>query len=1127
MADILFKCSECGKDLLADQSEAGSSKQCVECNRSALVPRPEVSVACPHCQEPFEVAEVLLGVNARCPICQKRIQIAVRTQESRAEGRPVSLKERAALAAEPSAAGRFCPDCGAPMKPFSAICDTCGLNLTSGKKSGAKLALVEILRSPFHGDLPAEALWVLMRMFGWGVLVFVTAVANVLMGSSLIRFLEFNFPSLVGFLSGFAFGYLFEFLRWVLTVGITVWVALRACGWYAQHSLAIAEQYETGAVIAETERSQMESLKLAVLVTLIGLGPLLLGLLAVAPPPAIEPAQSLLPEWLRLFVKVLLLILGIPWAILYWPMATAMSGAYGTVSPVRVLRKISESFGGYLLLLLYLVPFFAATLLVMEFVINLMTYLSLVLVGVLARVQAVGIEPFITETVEAGLRPSFHQLLQIGYGELTSLAACLLFAALVGVIMAQYFVLAEFAMAGTLLRKYRHRQSLSGSEILHSLTRIALTAMVAVGMLAVRVSPFWDYLPITVHQAVTRAKQLQLDVMENKTEKVSPTTHQVAAIVSLIPSFNAAPLPSDDGFEGEEDTVLTVQAPGVLGNDRDVNKGERLTALVAVPPTQAAGFLLEADGSFLYMPKPDFSGTDRFTYRVHDGMLESKEATVTITIHPGNDPPVGTAESYATEEDTILTVGAPGVLANDTDPDAEDRLKAMIVNKPVNALSFTLRPDGSFSYMPKLNFHGTDRFTYKANDGTVDSKNVVVAITVSAVNDPPFAVNDNYVTDEDTALDRSAPAVLGNDGDPDGGEQFAAVLIEPPPHAASFALQPDGSFAYTPKPDFSGTDHFIYKTTDGKADSRPATVTIVVNPVNDPPVVAHDSYATEEDAPLEIAAAGILENDTDPDPGDRLTATLVKGPNHAASFEWKPDGSFHYTPKQDYNGADSFTYKVNDGQVDSAVATVTIKVSPINDPPVAAADSYSVEEDTALTVPAAGVLRNDTDVDAGDKLTASLVNGPARAASFKLNADGSFSYTPKPDFNGADQFTYKANDGQEDSKVTVVALVVNAINDPPVAADDGFVMDEGTTLAVPPRGVLGNDHDVDEGNALTAVLVARPANAESFTLNRDGSFTYKPKANFQGADRFTYEANDGQADSAVATVTITVKPTKD
>ena len=166
-----------------------------------------------------------------------------------------------------------------------------------------------------------------------------------------------------------------------------------------------------------------------------------------------------------------------------------------------------------------------------------------------------------------------------------------------------------------------------------------------------------------------------------------------------------------------------------------------------------------------------------------------------------------------------------------------------------------------------------------------------------------------------------------------------------------------------------------------------------MTPVNDPPETSTDAYSVDEDETLNVPMPGVLANDSDVD-GDALTAILVSDVTHGA-LVLNADGSFTYTPATDYNGADSFTYKANDGGLDSAVATVSLTVNPVNDPPEALADAYSVNEDETLTVSAPGVLANDTDVD-GDALTAILV-GDVSHGALVLNADGSFTYTPAAD----------------------------------------------------------------------------------------------------------------------------------
>ena len=148
-----------------------------------------------------------------------------------------------------------------------------------------------------------------------------------------------------------------------------------------------------------------------------------------------------------------------------------------------------------------------------------------------------------------------------------------------------------------------------------------------------------------------------------------------------------------------------------------------------------------------------------------------------------------------------------------------------------------------------------------------------------------------------------------------------------------------------------------------------ATVTLTITPVNDAPVAVNDSYTSAEDTVLTVPAAGVLAQRQRTWTSDALSAILVHRPGPRDARLSKANGSFTYTPAADYNGSDTFTYKANDGTLDSNIATVALTVTPVNDAPVAVKDTYTTAEDTVLTVPAAGVLGNDTDAD-GDALSA-------------------------------------------------------------------------------------------------------------------------------------------------------------
>ncbi|HVK13669.1 MAG TPA: Ig-like domain-containing protein, partial [Gemmataceae bacterium] len=470
---------------------------------------------------------------------------------------------------------------------------------------------------------------------------------------------------------------------------------------------------------------------------------------------------------------------------------------------------------------------------------------------------------------------------------------------------------------------------------------------------------------------------------------------------------------------------------------------------------------------------PNANGSAVLLFRATDSGGATATFAITVNVAPVPDPPTANPDSYTTAEDTpLVRTAATGVLANDTDPDVGPLLAQLVTGPTFGTLQ--LNPNGSFTYTPALNYSGPDSFTYRVLDNTtptpLESDTVTVSLTVTAVNDAPEAENDPqtgaYQATEDTTLNVSAAAgVLANDSDVDSPGFTAALLTQG--SKGTVTLNPNGSFQYQPNPNAFGTDTFTYQATDGSATSAAATVTIQIAPVDDVPVANNDSYSTPEDQPLTVAAPGILQNDQEFD-GQALTFTKLTDPQNG-TLTLNANGSFTYVPDQDFFGTDSFTYNVFDGTSSaSPPATVTITVDPVNDAPVAVADAYRVPEDGTLTVPAPGVLNNDSDVD-GALPDAVLVAGPAHG-TLTLNPDGSFTYTPAANYSGTDSFTYKANDGTTDSNTVTVTLFVSPVQDAPVAADDGPVTVPGKAVKI---NVLANDTDVD-GDRLSVQSFTAP-----------------------------------------------------
>ena len=456
-----------------------------------------------------------------------------------------------------------------------------------------------------------------------------------------------------------------------------------------------------------------------------------------------------------------------------------------------------------------------------------------------------------------------------------------------------------------------------------------------------------------------------------------------------------------------------------------------------------------------------------------------------------------------------------GVLANDTDVDPGTTLTVSTNTNPAHG-ALSLNANGTFAYTPANGYIGPDSFTYRCTDGAMLSNIATVNLTVvSGPNVRPVASPDTYAATEEVTLSVNAgTGVLANDTDADGDSRTAVIVT--PPASGSFTLNSDGSFSFTPALNFAGPITFTYTANDAGGPSAPATVTLNVANVNDPPVAVIDLYATDPGVTLIISAAGVLTNDTDADAGTTLTAAVVTPPAQG-TLTLNANGSLNYAPAAGFTGIVTFTYRAYDGTINSNNATVTIK---INGRPVAIANTYAATEDAQLSISAPGILANDTDPE-NDPLTAQLTTNVSNG-TLSLSANGGFTYLPAQNFNGTDSFTYKAFDGARDSVTAVtVTLNVAAVNDAPTAGNDSYSSALNTMLTIPAAtGLLGNDSDID-AQTITAVLNSPPASGV-LGLNPDGSFTYTPATGFSGIVTFTYRATDGSLFSPVTTVSINV-----
>ena len=454
---------------------------------------------------------------------------------------------------------------------------------------------------------------------------------------------------------------------------------------------------------------------------------------------------------------------------------------------------------------------------------------------------------------------------------------------------------------------------------------------------------------------------------------------------------------------------------------------------------------------------------------------------------PTNDAPLAESQSVATDEDMAVTITLTG-----SNEDRDD-LTYQVVNQPTHGVLAGTAPD--LTYTPVADYHGEDSFTFQVSDGILNSETVTVTITVNMVNDAPTA-NDLYLsTDEDTIV----PMLLSG-GDIDGDSLVYAVVAKPASGSLS-GTEPE--LIYTPSVDYHGEDSFTFQTSDGILNSTTATVTITVNMVNDAPT-ANDLYlSTDEDTIVPMLLSG---GDID---GDSLVYEVVAQPVSGSLSG--TESELIYTPSVDYHGEDSFTFQTSDGVLNSATATVTITVNPVNDAPTANDLSLSTDENTVLAVSLAG-----SDVE-GDSLFYKVMTQPVSGSL--SGTESELIYTPSVDYHGEDSFTFQASDGVLNSTTATVNITIRRVNKVPVATDQTVVTEEDQAV---PIILLGFDEDQDQ---LVYEVVEPPAYG-----NLSGTapeLTYTPQADHHGADYLVFRVNDGITDSQLATVNLTVTPVND
>ncbi|MCE8529008.1 tandem-95 repeat protein [Ruegeria pomeroyi] len=608
-----------------------------------------------------------------------------------------------------------------------------------------------------------------------------------------------------------------------------------------------------------------------------------------------------------------------------------------------------------------------------------------------------------------------------------------------------------------------------------------------------------------------------------------------ATVTVTVTGVNDAPVAVDDTVSVAEDGSVSI---AVLGNDSDPD-GDGLTVSGASDPANGS-VVVNADNTLSYTPDANFNGTDTFTYTVSDGNGGADTATVTVTVTGVNDAPVVASTINVqtnSEDDGFAGIVAPDFFqlnnrANDVDDDDDpSTLTYQYSNFSTTAFEVTtgglqLNIAGNFDHLAvgestqaTATVVATDSHGAQSNEGTL-------IWTITGVNDDPTLAAGTLLATEGGGAVSLNLATLGDDVDSDDDANSLTYAVTGQPSEGSATVN-GTMLTFDPGDDFQDlavgeTQQVSIQVT--ATDSHNATavnnVTVTVTGVNDAPVATNFATTVTEDSGAN--AINVFSNVSDVD-GDDLEIVSVSTAGSGTVVVMNngtpgdtTDDFITYQPSADFNGIESISYTVSDGNGGSDTGTITVTVEAVNDPPVANDDTFNGTEDQPIT---GSVLTNDT--DDGDINPAPLVvssytqpgNGTVTVAS-----NGSFTYTPSQNFSGQDSFTYTVVDGVGATDTATVILNLAEANDDPVAKSDFGITDQGEAVTI---NVVANDED-EEGDTLTVTSVGGASNGTvSFS---GGTVTYTPNANFDyGVDSFTYTVSDGNGGTDSSTVTVLVE----
>ncbi|MEI5637740.1 MULTISPECIES: Ig-like domain-containing protein [unclassified Pseudoalteromonas] len=577
----------------------------------------------------------------------------------------------------------------------------------------------------------------------------------------------------------------------------------------------------------------------------------------------------------------------------------------------------------------------------------------------------------------------------------------------------------------------------------------------------------------------------------------------IATISVNIGAVNDRPIAANDEVTTEEDTETTL---AILANDSDVeDQGFESSAIVLEDKGDGAGnyeladVTVGADGLLNITPKQDQNGMLTFTYTVDDSEgLRSEPAMVTVNITAVNDAPVAEDNTAQLLEDGNIEIN---VLGNDSDVDSQLNASSVAIVSQPQGGTLQLLASGNIVYTPIANFFGNDAFTYTVQDAEgLVSNLATVNITVTSVNDAPVISGTPLTSASEDEAYSFTPTATDTDNDP------LIFSVSSLPIWATFD-DITGTISGTPIEGQDGTySDIVITVSDGQVDASLPAFAITVSPVNDAPSISGTPSANvnqDEDYSFTPTASDV--------DSENLVFAIENAPVWA-SFD-STTGSLSGTPvREDVGTYSNIIISVSDGELEASLPAFEIVVAPVNAAPIANNMQRSVLEDGTTSFTA-----DVRDAD-GDTLTMELVSQPQSGV---VQIQGTvFTYTPLPNFNGTDVFTYTVSDNEFKSNTASVTMTVTSVNDVPTAVDDSFTFD-----AVPSNQYILPvlDNDVDPDGTELRIIGAKASIGSAFIANN--TLTYEAVQNTQGPIVVTYLIEDEGKARAKANANITINET--